>query len=77
MIYNPKDDNSGNNVYATVILKNYTWSGAVTVANVNLHFHLFSKIYGHFFMLVMDLKTLKLLMYLFKTMIYNWNLRIN
>ncbi|CAD8061697.1 unnamed protein product [Paramecium sonneborni] len=35
MIYNPKDDNSGNNVYATVILKNYTWSGAVTVANQN------------------------------------------
>lgn len=36
MTYSPKDENSGNNVYATVILKNYTWSGAVTVANVLL-----------------------------------------
>lgn len=36
MNYAPKDENSSNNVYATVILKNLTWSGAVTVANVHI-----------------------------------------
>lgn len=78
MIYNPKDDNSGNNVYATVILKNYTWSGAVTVANVLLLTNnSFSKINGHFFMLVMDLKTPKQLMCQFKIMTYNWNQKTN
>lgn len=72
MIYAPKDDNSGNNVYATIILKNYTWSGALTVANVIIYkIFNFSKINGLFFILVMDLKIHKHLMHQFKIMIYN------
>lgn len=32
--FGAKDDGGNNNTYAVVYLKNYTWPGAVTIANV-------------------------------------------
>lgn len=32
-VYGPKDEGK-NNIYGVALLKNYTWPGAITVANV-------------------------------------------
>ena len=32
-MYGPKDEGK-NNIYGVALLKNYTWPGAITVANV-------------------------------------------
>lgn len=75
MNYGPKDENSGNNVYATVILKNLTWSGAVTVANVSI-IKINSLINGHFSISDMDSKIYNCHMFLHKIMMYKLNQKI-